>query len=101
MKAKTQCYYYKRLGKTYFKLISMKCLYLIFIKTTNSYLIKNWDWALQGKTLVPTLSYLNKFVENSKPQKWNQSITLSGIIESLQAVAAKYICPTHDMICFK
>lgn len=54
-----------------------------------SYLIKSWDWALQGKTLVPTLNYLSKFVKRKTNQRWDPSIM--GIVDALQAVAAKYV----------
>lgn len=54
-----------------------------------SYLIKSWDWALQGKALVPTLSYLSKFVKRKTNQRWDPSYT--GIIDGLQSVAAKYV----------
>lgn len=60
-----------------------------------SYLIKSWDWAVQGKTLVPTLDYLNKFVKRRSNQRWDPSI--AGIIDALQAVAAKYVLPTLQL----
>lgn len=44
---------------------------------------------MQGKTLVPTLNYLSKFVKRKTNQRWDPSIT--GIVDALQAVAAKYV----------
>lgn len=60
--------------------------YVVFFVCIFSYLIKSWDGALQGKALVPTLSYLRDFVKK-RNQKWDSSIT--GIIGALQSVAAK------------
>lgn len=51
-----------------------------------SYLLKSWDWALEGKPLVPTLGYLNKFVK-TKIQKWK--LSAEGIVGALQSIAAK------------
>lgn len=72
-------------------MVTAACTYegenTVLLLQTARYLIKSWDWALQGKALVPTLSYLSKFVKARNQQKWNPSI--NGIIESLQAVSAK------------
>lgn len=99
MKEKIQFCYFKQHGKydkfqTKFSLvfILVDCFFFNF---TSSYLIKSWDWALQGKTLVPTLNYLSKFVKRKTNQRWDPSIT--GIIDALQAVAAKYV---HFIVCF-
>ncbi|XP_055310444.1 probable peroxisomal acyl-coenzyme A oxidase 1 [Sitodiplosis mosellana] len=71
-------------------MVTAACTYegenTVLLLQTARYLIKNWDWALQGKSLVPTLSYLRKFVKTRNQQEWNSSIT--GIIEALQAVSA-------------
>lgn len=72
-------------------MVTAACTYegenTVLLLQTARYLIKSWDWALQGKPLVPTLDYLAKFVKNSHDQKWDSSIV--GIVESLQAVSAK------------
>lgn len=52
------------------------------------YLVKSWGQALKGANLVPTVSYLRKAAQNPQQKpKWDGSIT--GIIQSLQHVAAK------------
>lgn len=48
--------------------------------------MKAWTSALQGEPLVPTVSYLNNFTK-TKSQKWEFS--MAGIVNALQAVAAK------------
>jgi len=65
----------------------------VMLLQTARYLMKNWDWALQGKPLVPTSSYLSKFVK-AQTHKWNPSVT--GIIEAIQAVSASKIRLAHQ-----
>lgn len=77
-------------------MVTAACTYegenTVMLLQTARYLMKSWDWALQGKSLVPTLSYLSKFV-TTRAHKWNPSIT--GIIDALQAVSANKIRLAH------
>lgn len=71
-------------------MVTAACTYegenTVMLLQTARYLVKSWGQALQGDTLVPTVSYLRNAIQN-KNQKWDPSIT--GIIKSLQFVAAK------------
>ncbi|CAG4986341.1 unnamed protein product [Parnassius apollo] len=59
--------------------------YTVMLLQTARYLVKAYKQTTEGKLLTPTVSYLAKFLENSKIT-WEN--TPKGIIESFQAVAA-------------
>lgn len=58
---------------------------VLFLQTAR-YLMKAWSQALKGQPLTPTVSYLSRYVNSGKREKWDGSV--KGMLSAMQAVAA-------------
>lgn len=73
-----------------YAMVTAACTYegenTVMLLQTARFLVKSWSQALEGKQLVPMVTYLERAAKYNYKPSWQ--MTQTGFVEALQAVAA-------------